>query len=136
MTAKDAALQQLSSASQRQLLESLADSQSLPDTHPIWATVAMLGAVVGETSRESREARAEIQSLRAELRGLKGTLEEQAAVSGEISATLSQMKLAFGNVAHLDRRMPEFLASLESAFGSIQERLASIETQLARLPRK
>ncbi len=45
-TPKELALSHLASPSQRQLVEALADQQSLPDDYPIWAIVAMLGTVV------------------------------------------------------------------------------------------
>jgi hypothetical protein len=83
MNAKDAGLQQqLSNANQRQLVEALADSQTLPHKHPIWAVVAMLGAVVNESLKEAAETRNELKQLRVKISRVKDSVDDQAALSG------------------------------------------------------
>jgi len=104
MTLKDQALQQLTDHHQRQVVEALADSQGLPDDHPIWCVVALLAAATSKTG-EGSDVHAELQAT--------------AQLNRQMPVFLS--------------RLEEVLGSTQRALASMQTSLAAIDAHLARL---
>lgn len=135
MTVKDRALEQLSDVNQRQLVDELAAISALDDNHPIWAIIAMLGAVIGNTNTN---AATEVARLRDEVSELKGLVQvsltqnnrpaqDSTPTLAEIHETLHQVKLVLANAAHLNRQMPKFLERLEDVLGEIRHGISAIE---------
>jgi DNA-binding transcriptional MerR regulator len=95
------ALQQLTDLHQRQVVEALADIQGLPDDHPVWATVTLLGAVIakaGERSKMSAEltqALADAAHLNRQMPGFFNRLEE---VLGSTQKTLASLEARVANI--------------------------------------
>ncbi|MHB8190636.1 MAG: hypothetical protein ACYDHP_09515 [Ferrimicrobium sp.] len=76
---RDQALQQLTDLYQHQVVEALADVQCLPDDHPIWATVALLGAVIakaGSMNVDTAKALADVARLDEQMPSFLSRLEE------------------------------------------------------------
>jgi len=127
---KDLALSHLTSTSQRQLVEALAEQQALSDDHPIWGIVAMLGAVVsGAPVRQDLEStlaqKGDIEAVRTEMRALTseiGALRSQtAALSAEVKTLrtlldghLDEITKVISGAANLNRKIPEFLEGLKA----------------------
>ena len=130
---KELALSHLASPSQRQLVEALADQQSLPDDHPIWAIVAMLGTVVsGAPPRQdlsgfestlaqksdTEAVRTEIRALTGELRILESQTEalvaEVKALHARLDDHLDEIAKVISGAANLNRKIPEFLDGLKA----------------------
>ena len=134
MSGRDAALEQLRDATQRRAVEALAGLQSLPDDHPIWATVALLAAVIGKGNEDTAFLRAEITRLGAEIAEVKGMLRLSSAGGApeltDIAAFMDQVSGALSGAAHLDAAMPGFLERLEEVLGGIRKDIASIEGRL------
>ena len=101
------ALQQLTDLHQRQVVEALADVQGLPDDHPVWATVTLLGAVIAKAGERSK--------MSAEL--------AQALAD---AAHLNRQMPGFFN------RLEEVLGSTQKTLASIEARLASLESRTKR----
>jgi hypothetical protein len=86
---------------QRQVVEALADVQGLPDDHPVWATVTLLGAVIakaGERSKMSAElaqALADAAHLNRQMPGFFNRLEE---VLGSTQKTLASLEARVANI--------------------------------------
>ena len=107
MNLREQALQQLTDLHQRQVVETLADVQGLPADHPIWATVALLGAVVakaGSTNMDTAKA-----------------LEAVAQLNRQMPDFLA--------------RLEEVLASTQRTLASIEARLGRLEAQHPHPPR-
>ncbi|WP_276969321.1 hypothetical protein [Ferrimicrobium acidiphilum] len=101
MTLREQALRQLTDLHQQQAVEALADAQGLPDDHPIWATVALLGAVVakaGSTNMDTAKA-----------------LEAAAQLNRQMPVFLA--------------RLEEVLASTQRTLTSIEARLGRLEAR-------
>ncbi|MDA8270752.1 MAG: hypothetical protein M0Z39_05015 [Actinomycetota bacterium] len=132
-TPKELALAHLPSPSQRQLVEALADQQSLPDEHPIWSIVAMLGAVVsGAPPRQDLNGfestlaqKSDTEAVRTEIRALTGELRilesQTEALSTEVKALharlddhLDEIAKVISGAANLNRKIPEFLDGLKA----------------------
>ena len=107
---------------------------SLPDDHPIWATVALLAAVIGKGNEDAALLRAEITRLGAEIAEVKGMLRLSSAGGApeltDIAAFMDQVSGALSGAAHLDAAMPGFLERLEEVLGGIRKDIASIEGRL------
>ena len=91
MKLRDQALGQLTDLHQRQVVEALAEMQGIPDDHPIWTTVALLGAVIakaGDGSAMSAEIAATAQ-LNRQMPGFLARLEE---VLGDTQRTLTSIE--------------------------------------------
>ncbi|MHB8190411.1 MAG: hypothetical protein ACYDHP_08355 [Ferrimicrobium sp.] len=98
--AKNAALEQLSSVSQRQLLEALADCQCPLDDHPIWATVAILGAVIAKAG-EGNDMHASIAATAQLNRQMPGFLTRLEEALGSTQKTLATIE---ARLARLEAR--------------------------------
>ncbi|WP_298346668.1 hypothetical protein [Ferrimicrobium sp.] len=135
MSVRDAALEQLRDANQRRAVEALAGLQSLPDDHPIWATVALLAAVIGKGNEDTAFLRAEITRLGAEIAEVKGMLRTSPTGSTpeltDIARFMDRVSGAVSGAAHLDAAMPGVLERLEEVLGGIREDIASIEGRLS-----
>ena len=122
-TLKEQALAQLAELHQRQVVEALGEVQGLGEDHPIWATVAMLGAVIGR-------ANADIEDTAAEVAGLRGDL---AALRAELAELSRQVVPVLEDAARLSRRMPGFLERLEEVLGGMTREVGAIRAEVARL---
>lgn len=131
---KDNALEQLADVNQRQLIDELAGISALDDNHPVWALIAMLGAVIGNTNTNTNT---EVTRLSAEVVALKGLVQESLNRNNppvrdstpmliEIHETLNQMKLVLAEAANLNRRMPKFLERLEDVLSGVRQAIATI----------
>ena len=103
MTLRDQALQQLTDHHQRQVVETLADSQGLPDDHPVWATVALLAAATSKTG-------------------------EGSDVHAELTATAQLNRQMPDFLARLE----QVLCSTQKTLTSIEARLARLEARAER----
>jgi hypothetical protein len=99
MTLREQALRQLTDYHQSQVVEALADAQGLPDDHPIWATIALLGAVVAKA----------------------GSTNVDTAKALEAAAQLNRQMPAFLS------RLEEVLVSTQKSLASIESRLGRLE---------
>ena len=122
-TLKEQALAQLAELHQRQVVEALGEVQGLGEDHPIWATVAMLGAVIGR-------ANADIEDTAAEVAGLRGDL---ASLRAELAKLSRQVVPVLEDAARLSRRMPGFLERLEEVLGGMRREVGEIRAEVARL---
>ena len=140
-TVKDQALKQLSDAKQVGAIEALATLDSLDDDHPIWATVAMLGAVINRAETSASETAQEVSSLRDEVMELKGliigSMGHRDASGGESALMLAKIRELMGQTlevlsgaANLNKQMPGFLGRLEGVLGENQRILASIDAKI------
>ena len=120
---KNLALVHLSQPSQRQLVETLADSQALPDDHPIWSIVAMFAVAMSKTpvgvdsdsdavEKTLAEIRDELHALNA---GHKILAAEISALTARLDAHLADISKVIAGAANLNRQMPKFLDSLKAA---------------------
>jgi hypothetical protein len=100
MTPRDQALQQLTDLHQRQVVETLADVQALPDDHPIWGVVALLGAVIAKAGEGS---------------DVHAALADTAQLNRQMPAFLA--------------RLEEVLGSTQRTLAPIESRLAKLEAQ-------
>ncbi|WP_298343542.1 hypothetical protein [Ferrimicrobium sp.] len=98
MTLRDLALEQLTDLHQGQVVEALAQMQGLPDDHPIWATVALLGTVIAKGGEGSET---------------QVTLVATAQLNRQMPAFLA--------------RLEEVLGSMQNSLMVIEARLASLE---------
>lgn len=134
MTVKDKALEQLIGVNQRQLIDELAAVSALDDNHPIWAIIAMLAAVVGNTTTEVTRLRDEIIGLKALLQNALNPnpqpTQDATTILAEGRETLNQVKLVLADAAHLNRQMPKFLDRLEDVLSDTRQRIAVIEQRL------
>ena len=141
LTVKDYALKQLSDAKQLDALEALTSLEGLEDDHPIWATVAMLGAVINRAETNASETASEVSSLRDEVLELKGlilgSMGHREASGGEsvlmlakIRELMSQILEVLSGSANLNKQMPGFLGRLEGVLGETQRTLASLDAKM------
>ena len=141
MTVKDRALEQLADVNQRQLIDELAAISALDDNHPIWAIIAMLGAVIGNTTTDTA---AEVARLRDEVIELKGRVQGSLGRDGnpsqdstpeltEIHETMNQVKLVLGDAAHLNRQMPKFLERLEEVLDRTRQAISGLDQKITIL---
>lgn len=128
---KDLALSHLTTPSQRQLVEALAEQQALSDQHPIWGIVAMLGAVISGTPvRQDLEStlaqKSDIEAVISEIHVLTaeiGSMRSQTeALSAEVKTLralldshLAEITKVISGAATLNRKIPEFLEGLKAA---------------------
>jgi hypothetical protein len=98
MTLRDLALEQLTDLHQGQVVEALAQMQGLPDDHPIWATVALLGTVIAKGGEGSET---------------QVTLVATAQLNRQMPAFLA--------------RLEEILGTTNQTLASIEARLARLE---------
>lgn len=122
-TLKEQALAQLAELHQRQVVEALGEVQGLGEDHPIWATVAMLGAVIGRANADAEDAATEVAGLRGDL----------AALRAELAELSRQVVPVLEDAARLSRRMPGFLERLEEVLGGMRREVGAIRAQVARL---
>jgi hypothetical protein len=101
MNLREQALRQLTDLHQQQAVEALADAQGLPDDHPIWATIGLLGAVVAKA----------------------GSTNVDTAKALEAAAQLNRQMPDFL------ARLEEVLASTQRTLASIEARLANLEAK-------
>ncbi len=143
-TVKDHALKQLSDAKQVGALEALAALESLDDDHPIWATVAMLGAVINRAETSASETAKEVSSLRDEVLELKGliigSMGHKDTARGESALTVAKIReLMSGTLevlsgaANLNKQMPGFLERLEEVLGGMQQEIGTIKGEVERI---
>ena len=141
MTLRDLALEQLRDLHQRQVVEALAQMQGLPDDHPIWATVAMLGAVINRSETSTSETASEVSNLRDEVMELKGliigSMSHREAPGGEsvlmlakIRELMNQILEVLSGSANLNKQMPGFLEKLEGVLVDTQRSLASLDAKM------
>ena len=141
LTVKDHALKQLSDAKQLEALEALASLDGLEDDHPIWATVAMLGAVINRSETSTSETASEVSNLRDEVMELKGliigSMSHREAPGGEsvlmlakIRELMSQILEVLSGSANLNKQMPGFLEKLEGVLVDTQRSLASLDAKM------
>ena len=141
LTVKDYALKQLSDAKQLEALEALASLDGLEDDHPIWATVAMLGAVINQSGTSTSETANEVSSLRDEVLELKGLIigsmghrdgsgGESILMLAKIRELMSQILEVLSGSANLNKQMPGFIGRLEGVLGETQRTLASLDTKM------
>lgn len=141
MTVKDQALKQLSDAKQIGALEVLASLEGLEDDHPIWATVAMLGAVINRSGTSASETANEVSSLRDEVLELKGLIigsmgqrdgsgGESVLMLAKIRELMSQILEVLSSSANLNNQMPGFLQKLEGVLVDTQRSLASLDAKM------
>ena len=141
LTVKDHALKQLSDAKQLDALEALASLDGLEDDHPIWATVAMLGAVINRSETSTSETASEVSNLRDEVMELKGliigSMSHREAPGGEsvlmlakIRELMSQILEVLSGSANLNKQMPGFLEKLEGILVDTQRSLASLDAKM------
>ena len=98
MTLREQALRQLIDLHQQQAVEALADAQGLPDDHPIWATVALLGAVVakaGSTNMDTAKALEAAAQLNRQMPDFLARLEE---VLASTQRTLASIEARLGRL--------------------------------------
>lgn len=144
MTVKDQALKQLADSNQYQAIEALAAINSLEDDHPIWATVAMLGAVINRAETAASDTAKEVSSLRDEVMELKGlilgSIERRETPGGGSAAVLaksrelmSQVLEVLNGAATLNKQMPKFLDQLEGVVGDAQRALASLDAKMSQV---
>jgi len=100
MNLREQALQQLTDLHQRQVVETLADVQGLPDDHPIWSVVALLAAATSKTG-------------------------ERSDVHAELAATAQLNRQMPDFLARLE----EVLASTQRTLASIEARLGRLEAR-------
>ena len=122
-TLKEQALAQLAELHQRQVVEALGEVQGLGEDHPIWATVAMLGAVIGRANAEAEDAAAVVAGLRGDL----------AALRAELAELSRQVVPVLEDAARLSRRMPGFLERLEEVLGGMRREVGAIRAEVASL---
>jgi hypothetical protein len=103
MTLRDQALQQLTDHHQRQVVETLAYVQGLPDDHPIWSVVALLAAATSKTG-EGSDVHAELTAT--------------AQLNRQMPAFLA--------------RLEQVLSSTQRTLASIEARLARLEARAER----
>jgi hypothetical protein len=101
MTPRDKALQQLTDLHQRQVVETLADMQALPDDHPIWGVVALLGAVISKPGEGS-----------------------------DVQAALAATAHLNAQMPRFLERLEEVLRSTQLTLETISSRLARLESRL------
>jgi hypothetical protein len=141
LTVKDYALKQLSDAKQISALEALASLEGLADDHPIWATVAMLGAVINRSGTGASDTAREVSSLRDEVLELKGLIigsmghrdgsgGESVLMLAKIRELMSQILEVLSGSANLNKQMPGFLEKLEGVLGEMQRSLASVDAKM------
>ena len=141
LTVKDHALKQLSDAKQISALEALASLEGLADDHPIWATVAMLGAVINQGEINALETANEVSSLRDEVLELKGLVigsmghrdgsgGESVLMLAKIRELMSQILEVLSGSANLNKKMPGFLQKLEGVLVDTQCSLASLDAKM------
>ena len=134
MTVKDRALEQLSDVNQRQLIDELAAVSALDDNHPIWAIIAMLGAVIGNTATEVARLRDEVIEVKGLVQGSLGRngnpSQDSTPALTEIHETMNQVKVVLGDAAHLNRQMPKFLERLEGVLDRTRQAIAAIDSKL------
>ena len=141
LTVKDHALKQLSDAKQLNALEALTSLEGLEDDHPIWATVAMLGAVINRAETSTSETASEVSNLRDEVMELKGliigSMGHREAPGGEsvlmlakIRELMNQILEVLSGSANLNKQMPGFLEKLEGVLGETQRSLASLDAKM------
>ena len=141
LTVKDHALKQLSDAKQLEALEALASLDGLEDDHPIWATVAMLGAVINRSETSTSETASEVSNLRDEVMELKGLIigsmshrdgsgGESVLMLAKIRELMSQILEVMSGSANLNKQMPGFLEKLEGVLGETQRSLASLDAKM------
>lgn len=144
MTVKAQALKQLSDSNQLQAIEALAALHCLEDDHPIWATVAMLGAVINRAETAALDTAREVSSLRDEVMELKGliigSMGRREESGGESSAALAKTRQLMTQVlevlngaATLNKQMPGFLERLEGVLGETQRVLASLDAKMSQV---
>ena len=140
-TVKDYALKQLGDAKQVGALEALASLDGLDDDHPIWATVAMLGAVINRAETSASETVKEVSNLRDEVLELKGLIigsmghrdapgGESVLMLAKIRELMSQILEVLSGSANLNKQMPGFLGRLEGVLGDAQRTLASLDAKM------
>ena len=127
---KELALELIADPAQRQLIEALADTQSLPDDHPTWIMIAMVAIVTNGTRSELDSTATELARLKSEVAELKTQAAASAAVLAQTNDQLHQIQLVFADAAHLNRRMPTFLDRLEEVFGDVRTAIRSIDTKI------
>ncbi len=143
-TVKDHALKQLSDAKQVGALEALAALESLDDDHPIWATVAMLGAVINRAETSASETAKEVSSLRDEVLELKGLIMgsmgyrdtaggESVLMVAKIRELMSGTLEVLSGAANLNKQMPGFLERLEEVLGGMQQEIGTIKGEVERI---
>ena len=103
MNLREQALRQLTDLHQAQVVEALADTQGLPDSHPIWAVVALLAASTPKAG---------------EGRDMQASVEASAQLSRQMPDFLS--------------RLEQVLGSMQSQLVSIESRLARLEARPGR----
>lgn len=129
---KELALELIADPAQRQLIEALADTQTLPDDHPTWIMIAMVAVVTNGTRSELDATATELARLKSEIAELKNQGDKSAAASAELSGLLSDIRTILADAAHLNRRMPSFLDKLEEVFAYTQARIESIDAKIGR----
>ncbi|WP_298405081.1 hypothetical protein [Ferrimicrobium sp.] len=97
MTLRDQALQQLTDFHQRQVVETLADVQGLPDDHPIWATVALLGTVIVKAG-EGSDVHAELEATAQLNRQMPDFLARLEEVLASTQTTLASIVARLGRL--------------------------------------
>jgi hypothetical protein len=141
LTVKDYALKQLSDAKQLDALEALTALEGLEDDHPIWATVAMLGAVINRADISASDTANEVSSLRDEVLELKGLIigsmgyrdapgGESVLMLAKIRELMSQILEVLSGSANLNKQMPGFLQRLEGVLGDTQRTLSSLDAKM------
>lgn len=135
MTVKSAALRQLSDLNLRQVVLSLAEVQSLPDDHPVWALVAMLAAIIKQTNTAAITTDQEVAELRKEISELKNILlvRNNAPDVAELRTLMGQIKYVLAKTAELRAYMPVFINEIEEVCIGIQKDVSAIKSALAKL---
>ncbi|MHB1733106.1 MAG: hypothetical protein ACYCU8_06575 [Ferrimicrobium acidiphilum] len=106
MNLREQALQQLTDLHQRQVVETLADVQGLPDDHPIWSVVALLAAATSKIG-------------------------EGSDVHAELTATAQLNRQMPDFLARLE----EVLASMKAQLANLDARISHLDAKLDRLSR-
>lgn len=96
------ALQQLTDLHQRQVVEALADLQGLPDDHPIWATVALLGTVIAKTG-EGSDAQVTLNATAQLNRQMPAFLARLEEVLGTTNLSLASIEARLDRIEALQR---------------------------------
>ena len=125
MPSKDQALDLIPDPSQRQLLEALADTQSLPDDHPTWTMIAMTAVVMNGSRSELDSAATELARLKSEITELKTQVDR-------ITRQLSRIEQILSDAAQLSERMPRFQKQLGEAIGTVLQRINNIDSKSPR----
>ena len=125
---KDLALSHLTTPSQRQLVEALAEQQALSDDHPIWAIVAMLGAVVS-----SAPVRQDQSGFAVDPRRVHDTLAQKGDIEAartEIRVLASEIRVLTGEIRVLAGEIPALRSQAEALSAEVKTLQALLDSHL------